>query len=180
MKPIDDNAKVLADAVMYRIQQQRRSNLKWWLMLVVMLSASPFVANLFVGSDSSSESTKNTVRTLFTDSRASQSEPVVRKVPFTETTTITRNARRSYRIAALPGTYNITADAIGANFDPIIDLYRVNDSQELEFLSSDDDGNGQLNSRIATDLSSNETYELHVMELNGRPGSVTVSLRPAD
>ena len=73
------------------------------------------------------------------------------------------------------GMYAIEGNAGSANVDPVLHMYRKVRSR-IVHVTSDDDGGGDLNSRIVERLIATETYFVEVNEFDGRAGVVTVSV----
>ena len=73
------------------------------------------------------------------------------------------------------GMYAIDAVANSGDFDPVLNLYQLVGNR-LVSVASDDDGGGNLNSRVIEHLRSDETYFAEVVEYNSRAGSVTLSV----
>ncbi len=74
------------------------------------------------------------------------------------------------------GMYAIEANAGSAQVDPVLHLHRQEGSG-IVLVTSDDDGGGDLNSRIVERLVATETYFVEVNEYSGQAGVVTLSVR---
>lgn len=164
---------MIANEVMQRLRQRRIANRKWWAMFVVALIGVAGTLNWAVVSSFDRDTVKDAARLRSTPTAIEGVDSF--SGPFEQTITIERDDSEIFRIVGVQGTRVITANAEG-DFDPIIDLYRIDSGGASNLIASDDDGNGDLNSRIIAILNRADTYELQVRELFGDPGSVTVSL----
>ena len=85
------------------------------------------------------------------------------------------NAR--IEIAASPGVYQIDAEAITDDFDPIIYLHRHNQAGAVEEVAFNDDrATGDLNARLNENLEGDWTYYLEARDFVGLPGSFRLTL----
>ena len=74
------------------------------------------------------------------------------------------------------GVYAIDAVASSDDSDPVLSLSRLVGNRMVR-VAFDDDGGGDLNSRVIERLHGNETYFVDVADLNGLSGAVTLSVR---
>src|SRR6185369_16487374 len=75
-----------------------------------------------------------------------------------------------------PANGLVTISTIGSSFDTLLAIYTGNDVGSLTLVASDDDGGGNLTSRVVFAATPNVTYQIAVDGYNGASGNIQLNV----
>ncbi|MEQ2009067.1 MAG: immunoglobulin domain-containing protein [Limisphaerales bacterium] len=78
-----------------------------------------------------------------------------------------------------PSSGTVTVDTIGSSFDTVLAVYTGTAASALTLVASDDDGGGNLTSRLTFTATMGTTYQIAVDGYNGRSGSIRLTITPS-
>ena len=184
---------LLAEVVESRYQERRKQDRRWWISIVVaVFTAYVGTGALYVTTverninaieriaDRAEVEASVANRRLDTPQQAALLPSVETLQPGASRSILIGPDERMRFQLSVSGlgnrTYIIDAAADNGGVDPVLYLYEQTGGR-IVTIASDDDGGGNLNSRIVENLDENRTYFVEVEEISGRSGSLRLSIQ---